>query len=150
MATQSVSKNIHGPVWPLGLITVASAGTPVRVTSLVDPSATNAPENATSSTSAEYTPRVTKLIFTACAKNTDGVKANTGTVYIMMKGVQGLGNRDDYGTMVMALPQGAATAGPYPTFILDATSINVFSPYAFYIDADNANDGCLVTAVIVD
>jgi hypothetical protein len=147
MATQSVQKNKQGPIWPLGLITVASAGTPVSIMSLVDAALANAPESATSSTSAEYTERCYEIIFTACkAGASHGVQANAGNVYILMKGVQGNGNRDDYGSMIAALGQGAATVD-YPKFKLTASALNrdVFSPYQIYIDADNVGDGVLVT-----
>ena len=154
MATQSVQKNKQGPVWPLGLIVVPTPGTPIQITSLVDPpitgalSGANAPEQLTIPQSAEYSERCYELIFTACkAGATHGLQANTGNIYICMKGVQGAGNRDDFGSIVMVLPQGAATAGPFPTFKLTASALNrdVFSPYQFFIDADNSGDSCLVT-----
>lgn len=148
MATQSVQKNKQGPVWPLGLITCVTPGTPVNIMSLVDPASVNAPESATSATSAEYTERAYEIQFTACkAGAAHGVQANTGNIYIMMKGVQGAGNRDDYGSCVATLPPGATTGISFPTYKLTASAINrdVFSPYQFYIDADNAGDACLVT-----
>jgi hypothetical protein len=147
MATQSVQKNKQGPIWPLGLILVPTPGTPVNIMSLIDSALVNAPESATSATSAEYTERCYEIIFTACKKGAaHGVQANTGNIYILLKGVQGDGSRDDYGSMIVALGQGAATVD-YPKFKLTASAINrdVFSPYQIYVDAENANDGVLVT-----
>jgi|SRR5271154_6358767 len=148
MATQSVHKNKQGPVWPLGLIVNVTPGTPVGIMSLVDPLTYNAPEQATLPQSAEYSERAYQINFTACkAGAAHGLQINTGNIYIMMKGVAGVGNRDDYGSCVAVLPPGATTGISFPTFALTAAALNadVFSPYQFYIDADNAGDSCLVT-----
>ena len=42
------------------------------------------------------------------------------------------------------------TIAPGQTFILASAPVNkdVFSPYDYWIDADNANDSCLVTLII--
>jgi hypothetical protein len=148
MATQSVHKDRQGPIWPLGMIQVVTPGTPVNLMSLIDAALVNAPESATSATSDEYTPRCYEILFFACKPGAaHGVQVNTGNIYIMRKGVQGAGNRDDYGSMVAALPSGATTATNFPFFRLTAAALNrnVFSPYEFYLDADNGGDGCLVT-----
>lgn len=146
MATQSVHKDRQGPVWPLGLIQVLAPGTPVNLMSLIDAALVNAPETATSAQADEYTPRAYEIVFIACNPAANGVQVNRGNIYIMRKGVQGAGNRNDYGSMVAALPPGSSTGVQFPTFRLTAAPMNrnVFSPYEFYIDADNANDGCLV------
>lgn len=154
--TLSVMKDRQGPDWPLGLISVATPGTPVSIMSLVDASnyndpATAAPTPATANQVDEYTVRAYGIIFIACkAGASHGVQINTGNIYIVRKGVQGNGNRDDYGAMVATLPPGATTGIEFPTFFLNAAPLNrnVFSPYRYFIDADNANDSCLVTLLI--
>jgi len=154
MATQSVHKDKYGPVWPLGLIVVVTPGTPVNIMSLVDAAKANAPETAVTfgpSANAEYTERAWKITFTACkAGASHGLVANTGNIYIMKPGAQGAGNRDDYGSMVAVMTQGAATAGEFPEVVLDSAALNrnTLSPYEFLIDADNAGDSCLVTLSI--
>jgi hypothetical protein len=146
--TNSIQQNIHGPVWPLGVITVPTPGTPVSIMSLVDPSNDDAPESATSATSSEYTPRAYEIKFTACKPGAaHGLQLNTGNIYVVVKGVSpGTGNRDDQGSIVIVLPPGATTGPNFPTEKLTAAALNrnVFSPFAFSIDADNAGDGCLV------
>jgi hypothetical protein len=150
MATQSVEIDVNGPDWPLGMIAVVTPGTPVSIMSLVDPSAVNAPNQATSTpgtTTAgqfEYSPSVQQIAFLAVkAGASHGTQNNTGNVYIVRKGVQGAGNRDDYGAMVWAL-------GPGQNLFLSSAPLerNVFSPYRYYIDADTAGDSCLVTLLI--
>jgi hypothetical protein len=144
MATQSVMKDWKsGPTWPLGLIVVAAAGTPVGIMSLVDPSSVNAPETATTASSDEYTSCFQQLMFQGFKANTDGLQTNAGNVYIMRKGVQGLGNRDDYGAMVAVLLPGQTI------FISSAPRVrDTFSGYQFYIDADNNGDSALVTGFV--
>jgi hypothetical protein len=147
MATQSVEIDEYGPDWPLGLIAVVTPGTPVSIMSLVDPSAVNAPNNPTptgTDTEFEYSPSVQQIAFLAVkAGASHGTQNNTGNIYIVRKGVQGAGNRDDYGAMVWAL-------GPGQNLFLSSAPLerNVFSPYRYYIDADNAGDSCLVTLLI--
>ena len=148
MATQSVQKDYQGPDWPLGAIAVATPGTPVNIMSLVDSGNVAAPQTATSysATSAvpEYTVRAQKIIFQAVkAGASHGLANNTGNIYICRKGVQGAGNRDDYGSII-------ATIAPGATFVLEAAALdrNVFNPYRYSIDADNAADGALVTLII--
>jgi len=149
MATQSVQKDIQGPDWPLGLIAVAAAGTPVGIMSLVDPNSYNSPNTASSVNTAEYTVRAYGILFVACkAGASHGLQANTGNIYICRKGVQGAGNRDDYGSIVTFLPPGSSTV-PSSFFLLAAPlNRDVFSPYRYYIDADNNGDSCLVTLVM--
>jgi hypothetical protein len=120
--------------------------------SLVDSASLNAPESAVPATSGadEYTPRAYEIIFTACkAGASHGLAVNTGNIYICKRGNgTGTGNRDDTGAIVAVLPAGLATA--FNTFRLAAPPIrgNTFSPYEFFIDADNAADGCQVTLLI--
>jgi hypothetical protein len=151
MATQSVQKDSKsGPVWPLGLITVATPGTPVGIMSLVDPSSYNAPETATaiepagSAQNDEYTSVFQQIMFQGFTSNAGtGVISNQGNVYIMRKGVQGAGNHTDFGSMVAVL-------SPGQTIFIGSAPRNrdTFSGYQFYIDADTANDSALVTGFV--
>ncbi len=144
MATQSVQKDRQGPDWPLGLIIVVTPGTPVNIMSLVDPSLVNDPAAATSSTSDEYTPRCQQITFQAYnGSAAHGLTPNTGNIYICRKGVQGAGNRDDFGSITEVLTPGQ-------TLSLGSSALvkNAFSPYRYSIDADTASDGCLVTLYI--
>ena len=145
MATQSIQKDRQGPDWPLGTIVVVTPGTPVSIMSLVDPNNLNAPGTPTPGTSGadEYTVRAQQICFQGFKANTHGLQANTGNIYIVRKGVQGAGNRDDYGSIVAVIPSGL-------TMWLASAALNrnVFSPYRYFIDADNANDACQVTLLI--
>lgn len=148
--TASVSKDRAGPIWVLGNIAVVTPGSPVGIMSLVDSASVNAPESATSSTSDEYTPRAYAILFQACKADTHGTKLNTGNIYICKRpNGTGSGGRDDVGVIIATISQGAAGVFP-PIFRLEAAALNrnTFSPYEFYIDADNAADGCQVTLLI--
>lgn len=149
--TASVGKDRQGPVWVLGNIAVGTPGTPVNIMSLVDSASVNAPEAATSTTSDEYAPRAYEIIFQACkAGASHGMAINTGNIYICKKGNgTGTGNRDDSGAIIATLPPGVSTTFPL-IFRLSAAPLNrnVFNPYEYYIDADNAADGCQVTLLI--
>lgn len=149
--TASVAKDRSGPIWVLGNIAVPTPGTPVSIMSLVDSTNVNSPNSATSATSDEYTPRAQRIIFQACkAGASHGTAINTGNIYICKKGNGGgSGNRDDTGAIIATIPIGTSTTFPL-SFVLEAAALNrnTFSPYEFYIDADNANDGCQVTLVI--
>jgi hypothetical protein len=73
------------------------------------------------------------------------MQTNTGNVYIVRYGDKGAGsgNRDDPGVMVAVLLPGQTL------FLASApANRNVYSPYRYYIDADNANDGALVTGIV--
>ncbi len=142
----SVHQSRQGPIWPLGNIVVAAAGTPVRITNLVDPNAVNAPESLTSTTSDEYTPRVWGLLFQAmkAGAGPPALANNTGLLYILKRGTPaGTGNKTDLGTIIKVL-------APGETFLLSAAALNrdVYSPYDFYVDADTSGDACQVTAII--
>lgn len=147
MPTQSVMLDQFGPDWPLGMIVVATPGTPVSIMSLVDSASVNAPNTATTTGTAgeyEYSPSVQQIIFQAVkAGASHGVQNNTGNIYIVRKGVQGAGNRDDYGAMVFSLAPGA-------NLFLSSAPLerNVFSPYRYFVDADTAGDSALVTLII--
>jgi len=140
----SVQQNPQGPAWPLGSIAVATPGTPVSIMSLVDPTSVNAPETATTTKSAEYAPRAQSIFFQAYkAGASHGLTPNTGNLYIIQKGGSGSNNRDDTGSILYVLLPGQ-------TWTLDAAALNrnVFNPYLYYLDADNAADAAQVTLQI--
>jgi hypothetical protein len=151
MATQSVQKDPKsGPDWPLGGIFVTTPGTPVGIMSLVDPNSYNAPETATANLAAgtaqqdEYTSLFQQLQFQGFKSNSGtGMIPNVGNVYIMRKGVQGAGNRTDFGSIVAVLLPGQTI------FIASsARNRDTFSGYRYYLDADNASDGAIVTGYV--
>ena len=151
----SVMLDWQGPDWPLGNIVVVTPGTPVRITSLVDPNNYNAPETALQPSTGsniqtggqqEYTALAQQIMFQAVkAGASHGLQNNAGNIYIVRYGSRtvGSGNRDDLGVIVCAL-------APGQTFFLASAPRNrdTFSPYRYYIDADNSNDGCQVTLII--
>lgn len=152
MATQSVRKDVNGPEWPLGLIVVATPGTPVGIMSLVDPTSVNDP-NASNAPGPNNAPKASEYSWGRCqqiefqafkAGASHGLQNNTGNIYIIRRGgTPGASNRDDYGSMVTVLtPGGAKTLGSA------AQVVDVFSGYDYLIDADNAGDSCLVTLII--
>lgn len=150
----SVHQDKQGPIWPLGNVIVAVAGTPVRITSLVDSAAANAPETAVGGPTVsgsggvgdEYTTRAQQIIF-------QGVKAgaappaltnNAGLIYILKRAAAGgTGNKTDLGTVI-------AVIAPGGTFTLGSAALNrnVFNPYEYFVDADTSGDACQVTLVI--
>jgi hypothetical protein len=151
---QSKMTGYSGPFVPLGLIAVAVAGTPVRMSSLIDPSSNNAPETATPAVSAnntgaavpsaEYTVRFQQIMIQGFKSNGgNGLINNTGNIYVMLKGNSGgLGNRTDFGAMVVCVAPGATA------FLASAPlNRNVFSPYQLWIDADNAGDSALCMGI---
>jgi hypothetical protein len=143
MAT-SVHKSRYGPFWPLGLIAVPTPGTPVSIMSLVDAAGVNAPESATSSTSAEYTERAQQIIFDAFKAGAAPPRlgANTGNIYIVAKSV-GAGGVDDRGVIIKVL-------APGQSYTLGSSALvrNGFGLYSIFIDADTVADACNVTAII--
>jgi hypothetical protein len=143
--TQSIMLDAKsGPDWPLGLIVVAAAGTPVGIMSLVDPNSYNAPETPTSTHTDEYTSVFQQIMFQGFKSNGGtGLIPNTGAVYVMRKGVQGLGNHTDFGAMV-------AVINPGQTIFIASAPRNrdTFSGYRYYLDADTSGDSCLVTGFV--
>lgn len=140
----SIMLDRYGPDWPLGLVLVPAPGTPVRFTSLVDPTAKNAPEAATTATSDIQTPSFQQIMLQGFRKaGPPGLQANQGYVYVVRAGKQGAGNAGDYGAIV-------AVIQPGETFFLasSASRNNVYNPYRYYIDADVANDGLLITGIV--
>lgn len=145
--TASVQQDRSGPDWPLGFISVATPGTPVGMMSLVDPTGVNDPASPTPGTSGadEYTARAQQIMIQGMKPGAShGTANNTGNIYIVRKGQgAGAGNRDDTGAIV-------ATIAPGQTLFLASAPLNrnVWSPYRYSIDADNAGDGAFVTLII--
>ncbi|MGH7184503.1 MAG: hypothetical protein ACREJN_21365 [Nitrospiraceae bacterium] len=141
----SIQKDIQGPDWPLGVIVVATPGTPVNLMSLVDPTNLDAPQTPVSDASPQqYTVRANQIILQGYKKGAShGLQVNTGQVYITREGAGGAGNRDDYGSIV-------ATLSPGQSMIIEASAVdnNVFSPYRYFVDADNADDAVVATLII--
>lgn len=144
----SIHLDKHGPIWPLGNIAVPTPGTYVNIMSLVDPTQKNAPENPTPGGvdgASEYTSRAQQIIFQAFKAGAAPPKsaANTGNIYIVRKAIAGAGGASDTGTLIYTLVPGAS-------LFLGSAALNrnVFNLYEFFIDADSANDGVQVTAII--
>lgn len=139
----SVMLDRIGPDWPLGFIKVVTPGAPVGIMSLVDASGVNNPTAPTPGTTGanEYTVMFQQIQFQAFKPGAShGTQNNTGNIYVCRTGVQGAGNRDDPGAII-------ATLTPGQTWVLSSSAVdrNVFGPYRYFIDADNANDGAFVT-----
>lgn len=141
----SVQIDMQGPDWPLGSIIVTAPSTPVGIMSLVDPESEDDPSAPnTGIEAAEYTVRFSQIIFQGVRSNAGtGTVANTGNIYIVRKGVQGLGNRTDYGSIIKVL-------SPGETWVLAPNQFRgaCFSPYRYSLDADNANDAAQVTGLV--
>jgi hypothetical protein len=129
----SVLKDWQGPDWPLGNIVVTSPGTPVSIMSLVDSGGVNDPSAATSSTSQEYSPTFYSLTIQAMklGAGSHGLTNNVGNIYLVRKS----GSRDDLGTILACI-----TPGVMYTLLITPGASRGFSPYRYYLDADNAND----------
>jgi hypothetical protein len=151
---QSVYTGYNAPFSPLGLIQVPTPGTPVRFTALIDSATNNAPETGTPAASAnntgkavpsnEYTVRCQQILVQGFTSNGgNGLKNNTGNVYVMLKGNTGPGNRTDFGAMVLCIQPGLTGA-----LASAPMNVDVFNPYQLYLDADNANDGALITLIV--
>jgi hypothetical protein len=143
----SVQVNRNGFDWPLGWIGPTS-GTPKNIMVLVDPTLANNPSSPNwspaTATGTEYAIRCHEIIFTPGAKDTHGIKNNTGNAYVMRKGVGGAGNLDDYGSIVAVIRPGD------PPFRLTAPPNvdNSINPYSYYIDVNTTNDGVIPTLII--
>jgi hypothetical protein len=108
--------------------------------SLVDPTGVNDPEASNRTGGAEYTQRCQQIMFQGYKPGAaHGMQNNTGLVYIVRRS----GTRDDPGAIVAVLGVGQTI------FLASApVNVNIFSPYRYAIDADNAGDGALVTLFI--
>lgn len=142
----TVLQDRQGPDWPLGFVKVAAAGTPVDIMANVDSSNNNAPQTPTGTNVAEYTQRFQQILFQGVKPGAShGMQNNSGNVYILRTNAAGAGsgNRDDTGVMVAVLAPGQTL------FLASSPQVNdVFGPYRYSIDADNNNDGALVTGLI--
>jgi len=141
----SVLQSKRGPIWPLGSIVVTSAGTPVNLMSLVDPTSVNAPQTATPGTAGadEYTVKCNQIIIQGVRSNSgNGLTNNTGNIYLILKG-KGSNNRTDTGCIIAQIATGQ-------TLVIAPAAMNVevFNPYLLWLDADNANDAGQVTLII--
>lgn len=144
----SVQRDFAGPDWPLGFISVGTPGTPVNIMSLVDSTNVNAPQTPTPGTSGadEYTSRANQIVFQGYKPTTHGMIPNVGNVYIVRyaaKNGSGAGNRDDTGCIIGIVPAGGSF-----TLGAAAQNRNTYNGYRYYLDADNAEDGALVTMFI--
>lgn len=138
----SIQNDPLGPDWPLGLILVATPGTPVNIMSLVDTTLAN---NANVAGTQQYSRASHRIVFTAQKKGVShGTQNNTGNIYVLRAPVGGAGGRDDYGCYVTVIRP------TDPPFVLSTSepNQNTLNPYRYLIDADNASDGCFVTLVI--
>jgi len=141
--TLSLQRNFHGPLWPLGLISVATPGIPVGFMNLVDPAAYKT-SVVTPTLGSEYAVRAHEMVIQAYKPGlVHGMQFNSGNVYVLVAPAGGSGNRDDSGSII-------TTLGPGQTMFLEsaAMNFNVWSPYTFFVDADNPGDGVMVTLII--
>jgi hypothetical protein len=107
---------------------------------LVDPTSLADPETATAAGVPEYTRRCQQIMFQGFkSAGAAGLQLNTGNVYVVRKG----GSRADLATIVAVVQPGQTI------FVASAPAVrNVFSPYRYYLDADNAADGAQITLFI--
>ena len=145
--SNSVLLDYQGPDWPLGFVAVGTPGTPVNIMHNVDPGNNNAPGAPTnpSGNRTEYTPVVYSVWFQGVKPNgnNSGMQYNSGNVYIMRSPSSGAaGNLTDFGAMVQVLSPGQTVALP-----ISPASMRAYSPYRYFLDADIAGDGALVTAI---
>ena len=138
----SVYQNPEGIDWPLGFVAVPTLGTPVNIMVNVDPANNNSPENANWQTSSTYTPRCHKVTFQSLKPQpaNNGMTMCTGNVYILRAPSGGAGNRTDPGAMVYVLQPGGSVTIP-----CDESDRAGASPYRYFLDADVAGEGSLVT-----
>lgn len=142
----SIQRDIGGPDWPIGLIVVASPGTPVGLMSVVDPANLGAPQTVAASSSPYQSSWTAQQIMLQGFQKGDGdtgLQDNTGNVYLMRAGHGGDGTKADYGSIVACIKPGQTI------FLASAPSArNVFSPYRYFVDADNAGDAVLATLFV--
>ena len=146
----SVQKLRNAPVTSLGFVTVATPGTPVPLSINIDANNTNAPGTANPppaqfpSTGTEWSPNFRGFAISGFkpGANNNGMVPNSGYVYLLTApAAGGSGNRSDSGSIV-----GVILPGTSFFFPPSGTSLDLFSPYTLYLDADTANDGGLVVA----
>lgn len=137
--SNSILLDRYGPDWPLGFISVATPGTPVGFMSVVDPSNLAAPGTATAAGVPEYTFRAQQIVLIGFKPSGGTWIANTGNAYVVRKG-SGSSNRADSGALVTVVQPGQVI------FLAAAPLVmNVWNPYRYSVDADNAGDGLAIT-----
>lgn len=130
----------NGPDVPLGWVGVVAAGTPVQLTSVIDPGGTLAPEVSNRTAGMLYPPfRFQQLILTGMKpKGGGGAENNTGNVYIVRAGY----TRADLDGVVAIIAAGQTF------FLASSTQItDTWNPYRYWVDADNAGDGVYVVGI---
>ena len=108
----------------------------------VDPNNYAAPNTPTSVNSPEYSPACYEIMVQAMKPATHGTQNNTGNIYVVRKG-QGTSNRDDTGVIVATVLPGQTLS-----LVAAALNLNVWSPYRYYLDADNPGDGAFITLIV--
>lgn len=142
--SNSVLADIHGPDWPVGCVKVTTPGTPVGIMSVADPNGIWNPETGVVPLSGlpGYTVRCQQISFCGVHNNGTTWVPNTGNIYVLRAG-PGSANRADSGVLVIPV-------APGQTFFLSASPLvnNVWNPYRYFIDADNASDGANIVLYI--
>ena len=118
-------------IWPLGLITVTTAGTPVNLNNRVGA------QKAVANTR-QYPSRVRQLIF--CAPGGTTGRPNTGNIYITYQGA----TKADVNNVVLILPPGTQMSIPHGVKLEAAAIV----PDNFSVDADVNGDGVYVSACV--
>jgi hypothetical protein len=136
-----------GPLWPLGFIKVVTAGTPVNIMSVVDPTGLGNPNTPCTPGSAvpEYGFRAQQIILWGYQPSTGPAYIpNTGNVYVLLApDKNGSGNASDTGVLVAIIQPGT-----WFDLASAPTVSNKFGPYSFFIDADNDEDGVMPVLLI--
>ena len=141
----STHNSKSGPIWPLGSIVIATAGTIRNLMINVDPNLVNAPSAPVPGTTGanEFTVKCNQIIIQGVKSNGgSGLTNNTGNIYLILKG-NGTNNRTDTGAIVAQIAAGQ-------TLILapSAMNVEVFNPYLLWVDSDNSGDAAQVTLII--
>lgn len=132
-----------GPDVPLGFIEVLVPGTPVQITSVIDPTGALSPDVSNRSGGPLYPPlRFQQLVFRGMKPNATpdaaGFKDNTGNVYIVRQG----GSINHSGLIVAIIKPGETL------FLSGAPRVgDTYNPYRYYVDAENAGDGVLAVGI---
>ena len=138
----SVHQSRTGSVWPLGFVKVTTPGAQVCFMLNTDSANNQTPSAGSNNITEEYTPVFRGFGVQAYkpAANNNGTVANTGNIYLMFYPAGGAGNRADYGAMIKTIPSGSDWFFPP-----EGIGADLFSPYSFFLDADNGGDGAIVT-----
>ena len=118
-------------IWPLGLITVTTAGTPVNLNTRVGA------QKAVAGTR-QYPSRVRQIIFSTPGGTTG--RPNAGNIYISYQGA----TKSDVNNVVLVIPPGAQYSIPHGLGLEQAAIV----PDNFSVDADVNGDGVYVSAVV--